>query len=91
MHRQKKTTQLIIEAAKDYIVTVKGNQPRLFEQLQSLAEHNPVSGRFVDVEKTRDRVTCWIVSVFDDLNGIDLDWVAFQSLVQVERAWYPAF
>lgn len=25
------------------------------------------------------------MSVFDDLNGIDLDWVALQSLVQVER------
>lgn len=31
------------------------------------------------------RSTCRIVNVFTDLDGIDLDWVGLQSLVQVER------
>ena len=35
----KKTTELIIEGGNDYIVTVKGNQPRLLAQLQTKAEH----------------------------------------------------
>jgi len=39
-----KTTQLIIERGNDYVVTVKGNQPRLFEQLQTKAERNRCPG-----------------------------------------------
>lgn len=81
----KKTTQLIIEGANDYVVTVKGNQPRLLAQLQTKAEQTQPCERFVDVEKTRGRITCRIVNVFTDLNGIDLNWVGLQSLIQVER------
>ena len=34
----KKTTQLIIEGGNDYVITVKGNQPRLSAQLKTIAE-----------------------------------------------------
>ena len=81
----KKTTQLIVEGGNDYIITVKNNQPRLLAQLQTKAKHTQHEERFIDVEKTRGRTTCWIVNVFADLSGIDLDWVGLQSLVQVER------
>jgi predicted transposase YbfD/YdcC len=81
----KKTTQLIVESGNDYVITAKGNQPRLFQQLQFIAAQNQPSGRFTDVEKTRNRVTCRIVSLFDDISGIDCDWEGIKSLVQVER------
>ena len=81
----KKNTQLILEGGNDYIVTVKDNQPRLLAQLKTLAEPQKSCHRFVDVEKTRGRVTCRIVQVFNDLKGIDFDWVGVQSLVKVER------
>lgn len=81
----KKTTELIIEGGNDYIVTVKGNQPRLLAQLETKAEYTQPYHRFVDVEKTRGRITCRIVNVFLDLSDIDLDWVGLQSLIQVER------
>lgn len=74
-----------MEQGNDYVVAVKGNQPRLFNQLQTQAKHTAVFQRFVDVEKTRDRITCRIVQVFHDLSGIVLDWVGLQSLIQVER------
>ena len=35
----KKTDELIISGGNDFIVTVKGNQPRLLAQLQTKAEH----------------------------------------------------
>ena len=66
-------------------MTVKGNQPRLLAQLQAKTEQTQPRDRFVDVEKSRGRITCRIVNVFADLSGIDLDWVGLQSLVQVER------
>ena len=81
----KKTIKLIIEGGNDYVVTVKGNQPRLLAQLKTIAEHQEPCDRFVDIEKTRGRTTCRIVKVFTELKNIDLDWVGVQSLIQVER------
>ncbi len=81
----KKTTQLIVESSNNYVITVKGNQPSLFQQLQALAALNLPSGRFIDVEKTRNRITCRIVSVFDDISGIDPDWEGLKSFIQVDR------
>lgn len=81
----KKTTQVIIEGGNDYIVTVKDNQPRLLAQIETLAQQTQPEDRFVDVEKNRDRITCRVVNVFTDINGIDLDWVGIQRLIQVER------
>jgi len=81
----KKTTKLIIEGGNDYVVTVKGNQPRLLAQLKTIAEHQEPCNQFVDIEKTRGRTTCRIVKVFTELKNINLDWVGVQSLIQVER------
>lgn len=81
----KKTTELIINGGNDYVVTVKGNQPRLLAQLQSISAHTRRSDRFVDIEKTRGRTTCRLVNVFTALNGIDPDWFGLRSLIQVER------
>ncbi len=81
----KKTTQLIIDGSNNYVVTVKENQPRLLAQLETQAKHTQPCQRFIDVDKTRGRITCRIVNVFSDISGIDLDWVGVQSLSSVER------
>src|SRR4028118_1750666 len=85
LYTAKKTTRLILEGGNDYVITVKGNQPRLLTQLKTIAETQQPYQRFVDIEKARGRITCRIVSVFTDLRGIDLDWAGVQSLIQVER------
>ena len=77
----KKTIKLIIAGGNDYVVTVKGNQPRLLAQIKTIAEHQEPCDRFVDIEKTRGRTTCRIVKVFTELKNIDLDWVGVQSLI----------
>ena len=81
----KKTTKLIVEGANDYVITVKGNQPRPLAQLKTIAEAQKPCEQFVDIEKTRGRTTCRIVQVFTDLHGIDIDWLGLKSLIQVER------
>ena len=81
----KKTTKLIIEGGNDYVVTVKSNQPRLLAQLKTIVEHQEPCDRFVDIEKIRGRTTCRIASVFTNLCGIDLNWLALKSFIQVER------
>ena len=81
----KKTTQLIVERGNDYVITVKGNQPKLYHELQAVSGENQPAMRFSDVEKNRNRVTCRIISVFDDTSKIDGDWSGIKSLVQVDR------
>ena len=81
----KKTTQLVVERGNDYVIAVKGNQPKLFHQVQTTCRENQLFKRFTDVEKTRNRVTCRIVSVFDDIRKIDSEWSTVKSFVQVER------
>lgn len=81
----KKTTKLIVEGANDYVITVKGNQPRLLAQLLTITEEQKPCEQFVDIEKTRGRITCRIVKIFTELKNIDHDWVGVQSLIQVER------
>jgi predicted transposase YbfD/YdcC len=81
----KKTTELIVQGANDYVITVKGNQPRLLAQLKTTAKHQKPCHRVIDVEKTRGRITCPIVEVFTQLKGIDSSWQGLKSLVHVER------
>ncbi len=81
----KKTAALIIEGGNNYVITVKGNQPRLLAQLTTIATGQKPRERFVDIEKTRGRTTCRIVNLFTDLRGIDIDWLGLKSLIQVER------
>ena len=81
----KKTTKLIIESGNDYVITVKGNQPRLLAKLKTITEAQKPCERFVDIEKNRRRTTCRLVSVFADLRGIDCDWLGAKTCIQVER------
>ena len=74
-----------MEGGNNYVITVKGNQPTLFRQIKSLTADNQNALRFTDVEKMRNRITCRIVSVFDDISDINRDWSTVKSLVQVER------
>ena len=78
----KKTTKLIIEGGNDYVITVKGNQPRLLTQLKTIAEEQQPCERLVDIEKIRGRTTCRIASVFTDLRGIDLDWLQGEFILE---------
>lgn len=74
-----------MECGNNYVITVKGNQPTLFRQIKSLTADNQNALRFTDVEKIRNRITCRIVSVFDDISDINRDWSGVKSLVQVDR------
>ena len=85
----KKTTKLIAEGGNDYVITVKGNQPRLLTQLKTIAETHWPWEQFVDIEKTRGRTTCRIVQIFTDLRGIDIDCLGLKSLKQARTHRYP--
>jgi hypothetical protein len=81
----KKTLAIIIESGNDYMVGVKANQPRLMNAIEQLAQEHIPLDIDEDYERTRDRLTHRKVQVFNDVTGIDPDWLNVQSLIRVQR------
>ncbi|MEH2300036.1 hypothetical protein [Nostoc sp.] len=67
----KKTCKFFIDSGNDYVIAVKNNQPKLHRYIQRLAAFTKPTSRYIQTEKTRDRLTTRSVEVFDDLDGID--------------------
>ncbi len=67
------------------MIAVKGNQKRLYEQIQVITEQATPLSVDITTERRSDRVTTRTVSVFDDLTGINSEWVGLARLVKVER------
>lgn len=81
----KKTCQLVIESGNDYVIAAKDNQPKLHRHIQRIAAFHKPRSRYIETEKTKNRLTTRTVEVFDDLNGIHLCWAGIKSLIRVER------
>lgn len=79
----KKTVAKIIQSGNDYLITVKGNQPTLFAQLQTQFEQAPTLNVDVETEQTRDRQTQRTVSVLNTVADLDPRWLGVQRLVQL--------
>lgn len=77
--------QAIVESGNDYLITVKGNQPRLYQHLCCNSEYRCPRDSYTHTERTRDRVTYRTISVFDDLKGITPEWLGLRCFVRVER------
>jgi len=86
LHRQKQTIEQIIASGNDYIITVKANQPKLFEHLNQQFEQQVPQSVATDVEQTRDRTTQRTVSVLEAGSDLDPSWIGIQRIVQVERS-----
>jgi predicted transposase YbfD/YdcC len=84
LHAQKKTVDLIIQQGNDYVIQVKANQKNLHHQLQQQAQTSVFS---VDLnsERTRDRQTTRIASVFELSDKIKALWAGAQLGVEVIR------
>ena len=81
----KKTVEQIIRSGSDYLIAVKGNQPKLFEQLKT--QFGQVSTHSVNTqtEQNRNRQTQRTVSVINTVPDIDPQWVGVKRIVRVER------
>ncbi len=75
----------MIHSGNDYLVTVKGNQPKLFEQLQARFEQAPAHSVDRQTEQTRDRQTQRTVSVMTTVADLDPQWLGVQRVLRVER------
>ncbi|MBW4542570.1 MAG: ISAs1 family transposase [Myxacorys chilensis ATA2-1-KO14] len=81
----KKTVEQIIESGNDYIITVKGNQPKLYQYLQAQFEKHQTQDVDNQTEQARNRITQRTVSVLDNVEELDTAWVGVRRFIRVER------
>lgn len=84
LHAQKKTVELLIRQGNDYVIQVKANQKTLHQQLQDQAQTSLLSVD-LNVERTRDRQTTRMASVFELSDEIKARWSGAQLGVEVIR------
>ena len=81
----KKTLSAIVESGNDYLVKVKMNQPKLYEQIETESKQQIAKQIVEDYEKTRDRKTYPKVEVFDPPENLAPKWIGVGSVIKVER------
>lgn len=81
----KKTVEQIVQSGNDFVIAVKGNQPKLYEHLQTQFEQRDPDSVDDQTETVRDRVTQRTVSVLSAGTDLDAVWTGVQRLIRVER------
>jgi hypothetical protein len=84
LHAQK-TLSLIVQQGNDYLVEVKGNQPKLMQQIERVSQQQqPVSSES-QRERSRDRDVERLVDVYDDVSALEPEWANRERLIVVRR------
>ncbi|MBD2078268.1 ISAs1 family transposase [Phormidium sp. FACHB-592] len=81
----KKTVEQILDSGNDFLITVKKNQPKLYEHLQTKFEQGNVQSVDDQTEQVRDRITQRTVNVLAADDELNVAWLGVQSFVRVER------
>jgi predicted transposase YbfD/YdcC len=77
--------QLIREQKNDYVIGVKANQQKLYQQLRELAQSDAVWSVDLQRERTRNRQTQRVAAVFELPASIRAQWADAQVGVTVVR------
>ncbi len=77
--------QQIIATGNDYLIAVKGNQPKLLGTLQAAFVHQTPLSRHTQRERTRNRDIEPRVSVLEAPQELSLAWVGAKRMIRVER------
>lgn len=86
----KKTIAAIIDSGNDYLVTLKGNQPRLYAACQAITASRPADDCDDRCNQAHGRHERRIVGVWDapaagDPLAIDASWSSLRRIIRVER------
>lgn len=77
--------QLIAEQGNDYLVGVKGNQPKLLQHFVQTSQQQSPRAIDIQTEPSRDRVVERTVKVFEADSTLTSHWAKAQSLIEVQR------
>ncbi len=82
---QKKTLECILESKNHYLVQVKRNQPKLFEQMCELMLDATLD-TFEESEKGHGRHSRWTVAVYDASESPKAhEWPGLNRLIHVHK------
>ena len=82
----KKTLETIIKSKNDYIVQVKGNQKKLFEQIKAnVATKKYLMHTYQERSLLRGRDELRITKVYKNLEGISPEWFGIKRIIETTR------
>ncbi len=81
----KKTLEAIANSDNDYLVKVKTNQPKLYQQIETTSNQQIPRQKVEQQEKTRDRNSYRQIEVFEPPEKLDPKWIGVGCVVKVER------
>ena len=73
-------------SGNDYLVKVKTNQPKLYQQIETESNQQPAKQTVEHQEKTRNRNSYRQVEVFEPPKNLDPLWIGVGSVIKVERS-----
>jgi predicted transposase YbfD/YdcC len=85
LHCQKQTLKVIRDKECDYLVSVKGNQPNLYKEIQKIAENSKPLSQYQSFDSSHGRKVMRTISVFPLNKFIASNWQDPQVCLQVER------
>jgi len=84
----KKTIDCIVKSENDYLIQVKGNQPKLLKSLEAVIKNqNPISHHFTK-ESLRGCYEIRRIKVFKAKELSFNDWRNLNRIIHVERVFY---
>ena len=82
----KKTTQAITGSGNHYIIGVKNNQPKLYEQIKQLTgDCNQISSAYTELEVSKGRTELRHTRVSDGSSSLSKEWKGVQQVVSIHR------
>ena len=73
-------------SGNDYLVKVKTNQPKLYQQIEAESSQQIATQTVEDHEKTRNRNSYRKVEVFEPPKNLDSLWIGVGSVIKIERS-----
>ncbi|AFZ11656.1 transposase IS4 family protein [Crinalium epipsammum PCC 9333] len=84
LHCNQTTTRAIIKSQNNYLIALKKNQNKLYEQVKTLTNMIEPSSRCITKEQSHGRQVTREVTVFNNIIKLK-NWSHIQSLIKVER------
>ncbi|NEO10216.1 ISAs1 family transposase [Moorena sp. SIO3I8] len=78
--------EAIVKSGNDYLVKVKTNQPKLYQQIETLSNRQRAQQKVTHHEKTRNRNSYRKIVVFDPPENLDPKWIGVGCVIKVERS-----
>ena len=82
----KKTLSAIANSGNDYLVKVKTNQPKLYQQIETESNQQIARQKVEHHEKTRDRNSYRKIEVFEPPKALDPSWIDVGCVIKVQRS-----